>query len=108
MVKVKKILGDDIFGLWHVKQIIINNDGKRFSIAPDSERFSSKEEAEIHAHDRAQHFIQRKLAFMSGDSGGKVIWKGETVRSVLSKTKKLLNRFWSSRTTSKSDHHRAA
>ena len=33
MVKVKKILGDDIFGLWHVKQIIINNGGKRFSFA---------------------------------------------------------------------------
>ena len=64
MVKVKKILGDDIFGLWHVKQIIINNDGKRFSFAPDNERFSSKEEAELHAHHRARHFIQRKLGFL--------------------------------------------
>ena len=97
MVKVKKILGDDIFGLWYVKQIIINNEGKRFSFAPDNERFSSKEEAEIHAHDRAQHFIQRKLAFTSDDgaSNSSIRSKGEPVPSVLAKTKKLLNRFWS-------------
>ena len=61
MIQVKKILGDDIFGLWHVKQIIVNTDGKQFCFAPENETFTSKEEAELHADDRAQHFIQRKL-----------------------------------------------
>jgi hypothetical protein len=42
MIKVRKILGDDIFGLWHIKQIIINKDGERFSFTPESESFPTK------------------------------------------------------------------
>ena len=93
MVKVKKILGDDIFGLWHVKQIIISNDGKRFSFAPDNERFSSKEEAELHAHHRARHFIQRNLGFLSGDTASEGRrWSRETVGGVLAKMRGFLNK----------------
>ena len=93
MVKVKKILGDDIFGLWHVKQIIISNDGKRVSFAPDNERFSSKEEAELHAHHRAQHFIQRKLAFLSDDRATKGCrWSQEIVGSALAKMRSFLSK----------------
>ena len=89
MLKVKKILGDDIFGLWHVKQIIINNEGKRFSFAPDDERFCSKEEAEIHAHHRALHFIQRKLGLLITDPPTKgQRWSG----SLLAKTTSFVNR----------------
>lgn len=81
MISVKNILGDDIFGLWHVKRIIVNQDGKHFSFAPDNETFSSKEEAEIHAHDRARHFLQRTLGLMNADilcEKGQS-WKGESV-----------------------------
>jgi hypothetical protein len=47
MIKVKKVLGDDIFGLWHVEQIIVKTDGKWSRFTPDKETFSSKEEAQI-------------------------------------------------------------
>jgi hypothetical protein len=96
MIKVKKILADDIFGLWHVKEIIVNKDGKRFSFAPDNETFPTKEEAEQHAHYRARHFIQRKLGLGlvdgMGTSNNSVTWKGETVRSLIAKAMKLLHR----------------
>ena len=94
MIKVKKILGDDIFGLWHIKQIIVNKDGKRFSFAPDHETFPTQEEAERHAHHRARYFIQRKLGFLDGvvTSNSSMAWKGDAVRSVLAKATKLLHR----------------
>ena len=67
MIRVKNVLGDDIFGLWYVKQVIVNKDGKRFYFAPGHETFATKEEAEIHAVDRARHFIQRKLGLINAD-----------------------------------------
>ena len=67
MISVKNILGDDIFGAWHVKKIIVRTDGKRFCFAPDNETFSSKEEAELHASNRARLFLQRKLGLMNAD-----------------------------------------
>jgi hypothetical protein len=87
MIKVKKILGDDIFGLWHIKQIIVKKNGKRFSFAPDHETFPTKEEAERHAHHRARQFIQRKLEFLNGKSSSSTIWKGETVVSRLASSR---------------------
>ena len=90
MTKVKKILGDDIFGLWHVKQIIVNQDGKRFCFVGDDETFSSKEEAELHAHTRAQYFIQRKLGSTGTDGVSNTSWAGQILRSVLANTTKPL------------------
>ena len=92
MIKVRKILGDDIFGLWHIKQIIVKKDGKRFSFAPDHETFSTKEEAERHADHRARHFIQRKLGFLADTSTSSRIWRGETLSSVAAKARNLLQR----------------
>jgi len=81
MISVRNILGDDIFGLWHVKQIIVRTDGKRFCVAPDSETFSSRDEAEIHACNRARLFLQRKLGLLNSDRFCERghSWKGESV-----------------------------
>jgi hypothetical protein len=91
MIKVKKILGDDIFGLWHVKQIIVNKNGQRFSFAPDPETFCSKQEAELHAHDRTRYFLQRKLGVINADilRESQHSWKSE---GVLAKAIKFLQR----------------
>jgi hypothetical protein len=81
MISVKNILGDDIFGVWHVKKIIVRTDGKRFSFAPDKETFRSKEEAEVHAYNRARLFLQRKLGLLNADifcARGRS-WKGKSV-----------------------------
>ena len=67
MISVKNVLADDIFGSWHVKQIIVNKDGKRFRFTPDDDNFCSKEEAELHAHDRARRFLQQKLGLANAD-----------------------------------------
>ena len=80
MIKVKNILGDDIFGLWHIKQIIVHKDGERFSFAPDNETFPTKEEAERQAHHRARYFIQRKLGF--GESGHPSKQKGLLAKAI--------------------------
>jgi hypothetical protein len=81
MIRVRNVLGDDIFGLWHVKQIIVNKDGKRFYFTPGNESFATKEEAEIHALDRARHFVQRKLGLINADIVGEYghSWQGEGV-----------------------------
>lgn len=81
MISVKNILGDDIFGLWHVKQIIVRTDRKQFCFAPDNETFSNKEEAEVHASNRARLFLQRKLGVLTGEIScerGRS-WKGASV-----------------------------
>ena len=67
MIRIKNILSDDIFGLWHVKEIVVNKDGQQFAFAPDDEGFATKDDAERHARLRAQRFLQRKLGLMHPD-----------------------------------------
>ena len=61
MIKIKNILVDDVFGLWHVKKIVVKKDSQRFILTLDHERFATKDDAERHARVRAQRFLQRKL-----------------------------------------------
>lgn len=61
MVRVKNMLGDDIYGRWYIDKIVVQKDGQRYAIIPDKKAFSSKDEAEYHAHIRTQRFVERKL-----------------------------------------------
>jgi hypothetical protein len=58
MVQVKNILGDDVYGLWHVERILINKEGRRYVLIPNKERFRTKEGAEYYAHLRTRRFIE--------------------------------------------------
>jgi hypothetical protein len=58
VVRVKNILGDDVYGLWHVKRILINKEGRRYVLIPNKERFKTKEGAEYYAHLRTRRFIE--------------------------------------------------
>jgi len=60
-VRVKNILGDDVYGLWHVKKILVNKQGQRYALIPRQETFSTKDDAEYYAHLRTQRFVERKL-----------------------------------------------
>lgn len=73
MIRVKNILGDDIFGLWHVKEIVVNKDGQRYAFAPDDETFTTKDEAEQFGRIRARRFLQRHLGFLNGDVAWDVV-----------------------------------
>jgi hypothetical protein len=46
-----------------------DKDGHRFSFTPDP--FGSKQEAELHAHDRTRYFLQRKLGVINVDVLGR-------------------------------------
>jgi hypothetical protein len=70
VIRVKNIPGDDIFGLWRVKEIVVTKDGHRFAFAPDPETFTSKDEAEQHARLRARRFLQSRLGLTNGDIRG--------------------------------------
>ena len=61
MVRIKNVLGDDIYGRWHIEKIVVKKHGQRYAIIPDHKAFSTKEEAERYAHMRTQHFVTRKL-----------------------------------------------
>ncbi len=61
MVRVKNILGDDIYGRWHIEKIVVQKDGQRYAIIPDKKAFSTKDEAECYAHTRTQRFVEREL-----------------------------------------------
>lgn len=61
MVRFKHILGDDVYGLWHVKKIVVRKDGQRYAVIPDKEIFRTKDDAEHYAHLRARRFVERKL-----------------------------------------------
>ena len=67
MIKIKNILSDDVFGLWHVKKIVVKKDGHRFILTLDDERFATKDVAEHHARARVQRFLQRKLGLANGN-----------------------------------------
>jgi hypothetical protein len=70
MIRVKNIIGDDIFGLWQVKRIIVTKDRQHFAFSPEEEKFASKDDAERHGRVRAQRFIQRKLGWINGS----IVW----------------------------------
>jgi hypothetical protein len=61
VVQVKNILGDDVYGLWHVERILIKKEGRRYVLIPNMERFRTKEGAEYYAHLRTRHFIEGYL-----------------------------------------------
>ena len=61
MVRVKNILGDDVYGLWHVKKIVLQNNGRRYTIIPNKETFSTRVDAEHYAHLSTRRFVERKL-----------------------------------------------
>ena len=72
MVRVKNILGDDVYGLWHVKRILINKEGRRYVLIPNKERFKTKEGAEYYAHLRTQRFVERKPEQINNNP---VLWR---------------------------------
>ena len=78
MVRVKNILGDDVYGRWHIEKIVIQKDGHRYAIMPDRKAFSTRDEAEDYAHTRAQRFVERKL----GANSSTVQWRG-SVKNLL-------------------------
>jgi hypothetical protein len=61
VVRVKNILGDDVYGLWHVKKIVVHKAGQRYALIPNKETFSTKDEAEHYAHLRTRRFVERRL-----------------------------------------------
>ena len=61
VVRVKNILGDDVYGQWHIEKILVQKDGQRYAIIPDRKSFSTKDEAEYHANISTQRFVERKL-----------------------------------------------
>lgn len=65
MIQIKNILSDDVFGLWHIKKIVVKKDGQRFILTLDYERFATKDDAERHARVRVQRFLQRKLGLFT-------------------------------------------
>jgi hypothetical protein len=70
MIRVTNILGDDMFGLWHVKRIIVTKVRQHFALSAEEERFSTRDDAEQHARARAQRFLHRTPGLMNGD----VMW----------------------------------
>jgi hypothetical protein len=62
MVRVKNILGDDVYGAWYVKKIVLQKGGQRYTIIPDRETFGTKDDAERYAYTRTRRFVERKLA----------------------------------------------
>jgi len=60
-VRVKNILGDDVYGLWHVNKILLQKGRRRYTLVPRSEGFRSKQEAEYYAYLRTRRFIEHQL-----------------------------------------------
>jgi len=58
MVQVKNILEDDVYGLWHVKKILVNKEGRRYVLIPNKEVFKTREEAEYYALLRTRRFVE--------------------------------------------------
>lgn len=61
LVRVKNIFGDDVYGLWHIKKIVVNKSGQRYTFIPHKETFSTRDEAEYYAHLRTRRFVEGKL-----------------------------------------------
>jgi gas vesicle protein len=70
MIRVRSQLGDDIFGLWRVVQILIQKDGRRVSLVPNGDTFTSPEDAQQYAQGLAWRFLRQHLGFTNGE----VVW----------------------------------
>jgi hypothetical protein len=68
VVRVRNILGDDVYGLWHVKKIVVHKAGQRFAVIPKKETFSTKDEAEHYAHLRTRRFVELGLAWKNNNT----------------------------------------
>lgn len=55
------MLGDDVYGLWHVEKIVVQKGRRRYAIIPHRETFSTKDEAVHYAHLRTRRFVERNL-----------------------------------------------
>jgi hypothetical protein len=72
VVRVKNILGDDVYGLWHVEKIVVHKGGQRYALIPHKETFGTKDEAEHYAYLRTRRFVERKLG---GDNNNTFRWR---------------------------------
>ena len=70
MIRVRSQLRDDIFGLWRVGQILIQKDGRRVSLVPNGETFTSPEDAQQYAQGLALRFLQQHF----GLTNGEIVW----------------------------------
>ena len=70
MIRVKCQLQDDIFGLWRVVQILIQNDGRRISFVPNGDTFTSPEDAQQYAQGLACRFLQQHF----GLTNDEIVW----------------------------------
>jgi hypothetical protein len=61
VIRVKNILGDDVYGLWHVKKVVVQKAGQRYAVIPNRETFSTKHDAERYAQLRTRRFIEQQL-----------------------------------------------
>lgn len=61
VIRVKNMLGDDVYGLWHVKKIVVQKGRRRYVIIPHRQTFSTKDEAVHYAHLRTRRFVERNL-----------------------------------------------
>jgi hypothetical protein len=68
VVRVKNMLGDDVYGLWHVKKIVVQKGRQRYAIIPHKETFSTKDEAVHYAHLRTRRFVEHKLRENKNDT----------------------------------------
>ena len=74
-VRTKNILGDDVYGLWHVKNIVVHGGGQRYAVIPTKEVFSTRSDAEHYADVRVRRFIEQKLSHNHGTVGGAAVIK---------------------------------
>ena len=70
MIRVRSQLGDDIFGLWRVVQILIQKDGRRISFVPNGDTFTSPEDAKQYAQGLAWRFLQQHF----GLTNDEIVW----------------------------------
>ena len=75
VVRVKNTLGDDVYGMWHVKKIEVRKDRRRYAFTPDKETFRTKDDAEHYADIRVQRFVAHKLKQNSDSVCGNAIMK---------------------------------
>ena len=84
MVRVKNILGDDIYGRWHIEKIVVEKDGEHYAIIPDKKAFSTKDEAEYYAYTTTQRFVERKLRDKNSHLGWSAVFRFLSTAALLS------------------------
>ena len=61
VVRVKNELADDVYGLWHVKKIVLQKGRRRYTIIPNKDTYSTKDDAEYYARLRTRRFVESQL-----------------------------------------------